>query len=115
MSLSSISFWLSIVFSPLTIMIKMIRSDSDGLRTILSILACVITTALVWIFVAPSASPLFYIISTLMGFMLTIFFYFKIEDIEDKLEWVPVIFFLVAGLVAGYTLGMFGFAFLLLY
>jgi hypothetical protein len=107
--------FLKVFFSPITIIVKFIKEDDTGVLAFLCIVIWVFATVFTWAFVATTASVIFQVITFLAGYGLTWLFYHKIDGLGSDDSISMFLFFLIIAAIAGYTLGLAGHAFFLLY
>ena len=117
-----ISNILNIALSPLTILIKFITEaeksgsdESEGFLAFISIVFWLVFVLIGWVFVAASATPLFLIVTCVVGYLLTLQFFFNFNTANRHGEFLTFVFFIMAAIVAGYTFGLLGHFFFLLY
>lgn len=109
---------LVVLFSPFTILGKFIEvgKGSDYLLTFLGWIGWIVGAIVIAIlFVSPTASPIFYILSTIFGYLFSVFFYYFIDGKGDNPGLNEFLLFVLIGLITGYAFGMLGHAFFLLY
>lgn len=111
-----ISQILDIVFSPITICIKFIKQDikdiDEGLFAFLGILCWLILALSSGLGFAFMASATFLKVSFFLGYLFSIYFLFKIHEISREYTLVRLIFYVVAGIICGYTFGVGAYFFL---
>ncbi len=105
----------NLLSSPLTLVGKLFDKDDTKIYGIIFVVIWLLMVLVSWVIVGPTAKLIFKVITSVVGYALSIFFYLKADKISPEFLPSEFVVFLIASAIAGYTFGLLGYYFFLLY